>query len=239
MSIFGSDDKAVREGGVALTRQLSRIAKAQGAISILYYYSHKFSSARSTLPYFQLDTGKVTQRSEVPDEHVEALERCNEFVIKRGSPIVLSQFIEGFRKVEPRLTSELVLFANERGVFEQYMVPVFGPYDVNGVIAFGFGQEIPKNSEPKLEILEDAAISHHNRMVRTYQSQTPDIELSERENDVLTWIVKGKTTKEISTILDISVSSVDTYTRRIFEKMGVNSRVSAAISGVTQGLVKP
>lgn len=194
---------------------------------------------RSTLPYLHFETGKVTARTDVPEHHAEVLERCHEFIINLGKPVVLSRFLPAFEQAEPKLTQEIISEANRMGVYDQYMVPVFGPFAINGVIAFGFAETIPHGSKDMFRELEGAAASHHNQIVRHFASNEREIELSQRENDVLTWIARGKSKNEISTILEISVSSVDTYTRRIFDKMGVNSRVAAAIAGVTKGLVKP
>lgn len=228
-----------RDGPIALTRNLLEVARAQSCVSIVYYYSHKFSNFRSTLPYLHFETGKVVARQDVPPEHAEVLGRCHEFIIQLGKPVVLSNFLPAFAEAEPDLTEQIFTEANKMGVYDQYMVPVFGPHDINGVISFGFGAKIPPNSRAMFHKLEAAAAAHHNSLVRYFGKKTDGVELSNRENEVLTWIARGKSKGEISTILSISVGSVDTYTRRIFEKMGVHDRVTAAVAGVTMGLVKP
>jgi len=236
-SAAGAQPK-LREGPIALSRRILKTARSTGAISIVYYFSHKFSNFRSTLPYLHFETGKLVSRHDVPPDHAEVLGRCHEFIIQLGKPIILSNFLTVFAEAEPDLTEQIITEANNIGVYDQYMVPVYGPYDINGVIAFGFGDQIPPHAKAILRKLEEAATAHHNSLVRYFGKHTKDIELSTRENEVLTWIARGKTKGEISTILDISVGSVDTYTRRIFEKMGVNDKVSAAVTGVTKGLVK-
>ena len=228
-----------RDGPIALSRKLLEIARSQNAVSIVYYYSHKFSNFRSTLPWLHFETGKAVARQDVTPEHAEVLGRCHEFIIQLGKPAVLSNFLPTFAQAEPELTEQIMTEANKLGVYDQYMVPVFGPYDINGVISFGFGANIPPNSKAMLHTLEAAAVAHHNSLVRYFGNHTNDVELSAREKEVLTWIARGKSKGEISTILSISVGSVDTYTRRIFEKMGVHDKVTAAVAGVTKGLVKP
>jgi DNA-binding NarL/FixJ family response regulator len=47
--------------------------------------------------------------------------------------------------------------------------------------------------------------------------------LSDREYQVLRMIAAGKSTREISTTLDLSVKTVGTYRSRIFHKMGVRT----------------
>lgn len=232
-----SEDES-KEGPIAINRHLLEVARDHNVVSIVYYYSLKFSDIRSTLPYMHFETGKITARSEVPPKHAAVLERCHEFILQLGRPIVLSKFLPAFAAAEPKLTREIISRANDMGVYDQYMVPVFGPYNVNGVIAFGFAEEIAPDSIGLFHQLESTATSHHNRLVRHFMWPKANVELSSREREVLTWIARGKSTGEISTILEISKGSVDTYTRRIFEKMGVNSRVTAAIAGVTRGLVE-
>lgn len=229
----------MRLGPIALTRSLIATCKAQGVVSITYHYSMRFSRFSSTLPHLYFENDRLFSRHSLPEEHAEVLNRCHEFIIDRGKPLVVSNFLPAFAAEEPELTDQIMGEANKLGVVDQYMIPVFGPYDVNGVISFGFPETIERSWKQKLQFLEGAAAAHHNRMIRHFQGKQKDVELSERENEVLSWIAKGKSSRDIATILGIQRSSVDTYTRRIFEKMGVNDRVSAAVNAVVGGLVKP
>lgn len=52
-------------------------------------------------------------------------------------------------------------------------------------------------------------------------------ELSEREMEVLTLLARGRLCKEIADELDISPNTVNTYNRRIYEKLHVHSRAEA------------
>lgn len=66
-----------------------------------------------------------------------------------------------------------------------------------------------------------------------------DVALTRRERDVLEWIAQGKSNPVIAEILGISIHTVDTHIRRIFRKLGVNDRTTAAIKGLGAGLVEP
>lgn len=48
---------------------------------------------------------------------------------------------------------------------------------------------------------------------------------SKRQSEILGLMCEGKTTKQIAYHLHIKPATVDTYIRRIFGKLGVNSRV--------------
>jgi DNA-binding CsgD family transcriptional regulator len=53
--------------------------------------------------------------------------------------------------------------------------------------------------------------------------------LSTREAEVLLWIARGKTSIEAAAILDLSRRTVDKRLERIHAKIGVESRVAAAL----------
>ena len=51
--------------------------------------------------------------------------------------------------------------------------------------------------------------------------------LSSRETEVLQGIARGKRLKEVGTDLGVSVTTVQTYLRRIYDKLQVNSQAEA------------
>ena len=56
--------------------------------------------------------------------------------------------------------------------------------------------------------------------------------LTERESQVLLWISRGKSNREISEILGISPRTVNKHLEQVFEKMGIENRASAAAAAV-------
>lgn len=221
---------------IALSRILLATVRELGGKSISYHVAARQASLKSTLPYMFFTGDKNFSRHQLPAHHSEVIGRCHEFVVTLGRPIILTDFLPKFAKIEPELTTVIMDSVHELGVFDQYIIPVFGAYNTNGVMAVGFGQTLNKDRVALFGQLETLAATFHTRMVRHFGSGKRDIDLSPRENDVLRWIAAGKSRADIATILAIKPSSVDTYTRRIFEKMGVNDRVSAAVSGLAQGL---
>ena len=59
-------------------------------------------------------------------------------------------------------------------------------------------------------------------------------DLTEREAEVLVWIANGKSNKEIAAILDMSPRTVNKHLDRIFGKLGVENRTSAAVVALKQ-----
>jgi DNA-binding CsgD family transcriptional regulator len=56
--------------------------------------------------------------------------------------------------------------------------------------------------------------------------------ISERESEVLLWVSRGKSNREIGEILTISPRTVDKHLAQIFTKLGVANRASAAARAV-------
>lgn len=59
-----------------------------------------------------------------------------------------------------------------------------------------------------------------------------DVDLTEREQEVLDLIVRGCTSQEIADVLYLGVNSVKTHTRSLFKKLGVTTRTQAAMWSV-------
>lgn len=61
--------------------------------------------------------------------------------------------------------------------------------------------------------------------------------LTPREQEVLQLIVRGMTNQQIAHELDISESIVEKHIRALLDKLGVDSRVGAAVQAVRDGLI--
>ncbi|MEZ5918180.1 MAG: helix-turn-helix transcriptional regulator [Parvularculaceae bacterium] len=79
-----------------------------------------------------------------------------------------------------------------------------------------------------LHVICDAVHRRHGELKNSNREIAP-IAMSQREQDVADLMAEGKTNKEIAGVLRISAHTVDTYIRRIFEKIGVNNRIEAAV----------
>ena len=63
--------------------------------------------------------------------------------------------------------------------------------------------------------------------------------LSKRELEVLQLLVHGHTYADVAKALGIAEGTVQTYVKRIYEKMDVSTKAEAALLAVARGLVRP
>jgi len=74
-------------------------------------------------------------------------------------------------------------------------------------------------------------------MFTKFAPKHSDYGLSEREKEILQLMTTGLIKKEIADHLTLSVHTVDTYLRRIYEKLEVNTRTGAVAKALKEGLV--
>jgi DNA-binding CsgD family transcriptional regulator len=124
------------------------------------------------------------------------------------------------------------------GLVDGLAVPIFAAHGTTAY--FGVGSDaaaLTLTSTDELEI--QYACNHAHRMfvdLRAAQAK-PQSALSNREREVLTWVARGKSNSVIADILGVSDHTVDTLVRRVFAKLAVSDRISAAIKGIGAGLV--
>lgn len=86
--------------------------------------------------------------------------------------------------------------------------------------------------------ISPAIASHLIRHFQVDSLESDESLLSEREYDVLNLAAKGYSYKESAAVLGVKVSTVGTYTMRIYTKLAVNSRAEALFEARKLGLMK-
>jgi DNA-binding NarL/FixJ family response regulator len=74
-------------------------------------------------------------------------------------------------------------------------------------------------------------------MFSRFAPQRGESNLGQRERTILQELVTGLTKKEIASRLGLSIHTVDSYMRRIYEKLEVTSRSAAVARALREGLV--
>lgn len=117
-------------------------------------------------------------------------------------------------------------------------VQVFGPNGRNGILAVEIEPGLSRLPAADLASLRWACQAMHLRyceLVVPTLGKMPS--LSAREAEVLTWAARGKSNSAIGAILGISAHTVDAHLRRVYVKLGVFDRMSAALRGLGFGLI--
>ncbi len=148
---------------------------------------------------------------------------------------------------------EAVMLIKEKfGDVRVVMQTVFDDNDkIFGAICAGASGYILKKTPPG-KILEAIRDTYHGgapmtptvavkvlEMVRSQSEskKTEFIDLSKREREILTLLVKGRSYKSIAATCFISIDTVSTHVRHIYEKLHVHSKSEAVAKAILQRIV--
>jgi len=86
-------------------------------------------------------------------------------------------------------------------------------------------------------ILHSVAQATHLRIDQLASEEVERPHLAPREITILHWIARGKSNEEIAMILGNKRPTIATHIKRIFAKLDVTDRASAAVKGLKFGLI--
>lgn len=112
-------------------------------------------------------------------------------------------------------------------------LPLYGPNSRSGYMFLAFGLSKAECDDYVTFNVQALAQQFHVRYCLILERLHRHVKLTPREGEVLELITFGKSNSEIATILDISTSTVGGYVQRIFLKLEVSDRVSAAMRAQT------
>ncbi len=147
--------------------------------------------------------------------------------------------IEGIRLIKERAPKALVViltvFEDDDKVFQAicagaagYLLKTSSAVDITQAVRDALAGGSPMNPRIARRVLE---------MFSKFAPKQNDYGLSEREKEILQLMTTGLIKKEIADRLTLSVHTVDTYLRRIYEKLAVNTRTGAVAKALKEGLV--
>lgn len=166
-------------------------------------------------------------------EHLDIVPRL---ALARGKPLRWREVWASVELNEEEAAYLALMQAVEMG--DGYSLPCYGPGGRNGYIGIGRMADDARTDEPCLREMHMMAQSAHLRIGDfTVSEPIRGKPLSAREREILDWVARGKSNGVIADILSISAGTVDTYLRRIYEKLGVSDRTSAAVRGIGMGLI--
>ena len=202
-----------------------------------FYHAHGFDAVCFVFPKNADGQDYVLFQRGMPLswlERYDALEYANtdpvpEFTMKSGQ---IDTLYNVFKKAS--LTEEQKHYVSEflnSEMTDGLAIPTLGRGRARGF--FGLAQTTEKNLASIDRSLMHAVAQHAHWKYDQMEisAHTHGARLSPRELEILNWIAAGKSNPDIAVILGISLPTVATHLKRIFAKLGVNDRVSAAMKG--------
>lgn len=76
-----------------------------------------------------------------------------------------------------------------------------------------------------------------SRLAQSPKTQPIDFALTDREIEALTWVARGKSSSDIAVLMNVSERTVNFHVSNVIRKLGVATRVQAAIRCALLGLI--
>lgn len=114
---------------------------------------------------------------------------------------------------------------------------VYGPGARNAYVGLCFGAERVEIDPDLISAMQCVGQAGHVRVCALTDVKKNAAPLTRRETEVLRWVTRGKSNASIATILGVSTHTVDALLRRIYAKLDVTDRTTAAIRGIGSGII--
>ncbi len=100
--------------------------------------------------------------------------------------------------------------------------------DGEQTLALADGRQLLARHMGTSGLAESMLLLSHARPEAAAPRRLQQVALTPRETEVLSWLTKGKTNRDIADILGMSPRTVNKHLEHIFEKLGVETRTAAA-----------
>lgn len=221
----------------SMIKRILRNSRALGAISFTYHIAPAVHSPATNIPRLLFSNAWSNRKASRNIELRKQIENIHDVIISHGVPTNYLSLIAGESIVNRRFAEQVGRRVAGQGIVDEYIIPVYGPYKIEGCMCFGFPQNIHSLPPGTCCELEALASVSHIKIIACFADKMENITLSKRESEVLQWLAFGKSITDIATILGVQPATVDSYTRRIYAKFGVHNKIGAVLAGVSTGKV--
>ncbi|MDG5749421.1 autoinducer binding domain-containing protein [Qipengyuania sp. XHP0207] len=126
----------------------------------------------------------------------------------------------------------------EHGLVHGFGVPLYGAGGREAYASYDFGRVMEPEDVDAAREIRAVAQAAQKRVSRLLARNNAEPSLSDRESEVLEWLMRGKSIGDIGTILNLSPDTVRTYTKRLYDKLDTSTRIGAVVKALKMNLVR-
>lgn len=148
------------------------------------------------------------------------------------SPFAWSDVIDYDRL--DRAGRQVMGHAAEYGMENGFVIPISGAGRTAGLVSLA-GPRQKLSSENRAALTLVSLYVHQRLVALRRQEPRSSITLTDRELEIMRWIVEGKFDWQIGQILKISSKTVNYHVENVKRKFGVASRIQAVVATLKEG----
>lgn len=230
------------EHPIGIIKYLLKHSRALGSISFSYHVAPAFVSNSNGFSRSFFSDKKALSANLVHSNSFKSVKIAHDDIISNGKPTtyinIKEHYKEYYEATHSKYIQEIDTQIKKLGIIDEYVIPVYGPYKIEGCICYGFGKKVTDIDSHILYELRQVSLMAHNLIIPYYQDKMAKVKLSKREIEVLNWMSLGKSKCDIAIISGLKPPTIETYTRRIYKKFGVNSKLAAVIAAIASNNLK-
>jgi DNA-binding CsgD family transcriptional regulator len=209
---------------------------SRGVVMRSYHFADSFSS--------QVGASVAVAAHGYPEPWVEMYSdpdfRANDpipdYIMRAGQSMTWQQAIDQ-QKLNPA-QQDFVRQLHDYGLVDGIGSPMFGPNGREAYVAYSFGRTVGEDDIDLIRLLVAIAQTGHRRITTLTKRRIQPPSLSDRETEVLAWMLRGKSVRDIAGIIGCAPATAETYAKRLYSKLEVNDRSSAMVVSMRYGLVR-
>ncbi len=216
---------------------LMQFVSSVGIDALSYYHIAPPGSIDFSTKYFMA----IGFEEDLVAEHRRSLE-CFSEDFKPSSHPIIEPFLwsQAFEKLSST-PEQMDLLSKFYGhpPSDGLVLPVYGPNARNGYVVLRFKGANHNFNLASANMLSFAAYNAHLHFCRIQaENKSHDVYLTNREQEVLKWVARGKSNNVIAEIVGISQHTVNGYLRRIYLKTRTSDRTSATLRAIGDSLIE-
>ena len=220
----------------AILEYLYAACREQGATWLTYHFTPVFESPTSRNTFIWTRDFPVEYQKRYISDDLRGRDPLPQLAFEHG-PVLTWTEVRARGKSIPDVTSFLDEL-EELGADNWVVFALFGPRNRDGYATMRFAEDPDGFSKMRLQKIHSLILAAHLQLCKVMDEGRASVALSDREREVVEWMGRGKSSGDIAAILEISPETVRTYTRRVYDKLQTNDRVTATVRALKLGLIE-
>jgi len=219
-------------------RDVLRRSQSMGCVSFTYHVALAAKTDRYSRPRRLFSNAWANQSEPVSISIRQHIEKIHDIVVEQGHSTSYGALMSMERVIHSKIARQIDNRVAAAGITDEFITPVYGPFNTEGCICFGLPRTISSLSEVDRADLEGMASRAHLHFVNGFKEFILEQEFSKSEKSIIALSALGFRDKEIAEKLEKDLAYVRVEKTDIAQRIGVRGILPFALSGIVLDLLR-